>query len=106
MAHTRHESDMRRLPLETWFSILWLLVPAGAPAQGRAATLTLEGGTLLNPESPPIANATIVIQDGRILCAGTADTCRRLPGSRSVDVRGAYVGPGLIDAHVHYGQTG
>jgi imidazolonepropionase-like amidohydrolase len=27
-------------------------------------------------------------------------------GARTVDVRGAYVVPGLIDAHVHYSQTG
>jgi len=91
----------------SWVGALLLLTAVGwRSALGQAVPITLEGGTLLNPESPPIPNATIVIQDGRILCAGAADTCRRPARSKSVDVRGAYVGPGLIDSHVHYGQTG
>ena len=32
--------------------------------------------------------------------------CPRPAGSKAIDVGGGYVGPGLIDAHVHYMQTG
>lgn len=66
----------------------------------------LQGGTLINPGAAPIPNASITIQNGRITCAGTATACPRPAGSKLVDVAGTYVGPGLVDAHVHYSQTG
>jgi imidazolonepropionase-like amidohydrolase len=48
----------------------------------------------------------IVIQEGRITCAGTGAACTYPAGAKTVDLTGTYVGPGLIDAHVHYSQTG
>jgi imidazolonepropionase-like amidohydrolase len=41
-----------------------------------------------------------------VACAGPRAQCAVPPGVEVVDVRGAYVAPGLIDAHVHYSQTG
>ncbi|MFL5496768.1 MAG: amidohydrolase family protein [Gemmatimonadales bacterium] len=78
--------------------------PAAAPFEEGAGTLVLEGGTLINPGAPPIPNATVVLRNGRVLCAGAE--CVPPKGSPRLDVRGNYVGPGLIDAHVHYSQTG
>ena len=95
--------------------LLLLLAPASAPGQepatagatpARPLSLALEGGTLINPESPAIRNATVVVQGERILCAGTRDECRAPADARMLNVRGMYIGPGLIDAHVHYSQTG
>jgi imidazolonepropionase-like amidohydrolase len=68
--------------------------------------LTLQHATLINPNSSPIPNANIVIRGDRIACAGTATACPRPAGSQTVDLTGTYIGPGLIDAHVHYSQTG
>jgi imidazolonepropionase-like amidohydrolase len=78
------------------------------PAAGSTggASLVLEHGTLINPAASRIPDANVVVRDGRIVCAGTATTCPRPAGSKAIDVSGAYVGPGLIDAHVHYSQTG
>ena len=70
------------------------------------AALALVGGTLLDPGSPAPREGVIVIRDGRLACVGTADQCPPPAGARSLDLRGLFVGPGLIDAHVHYGQTG
>lgn len=68
--------------------------------------LTLEHGTLINPGARSTPEANVVVRNGRITCAGTATACPRPAGSQAIDVRGAYVGPGLIDGHVHYSQTG
>jgi imidazolonepropionase-like amidohydrolase len=76
-----------------------------AQAGSDAATLVLTGGTLLDPDSAPRAG-TIVIRDGRLACVGSAEACPAPAGARSVDLRGLFIGPGLVDAHVHYGQTG
>ena len=79
---------------------------ADQPADPAAGTTVLQGGTLINPGAEPVPNALIVIQEGRISCAGTGAACTYPAGAKSVDLTGAYVGPGLIDAHVHYSQTG
>ena len=97
--------------------ILFLLGAAGcrsADTSGRirpdnspaAGALMLQGGTLINPGAAPISNANILIQNGRITCAGTVAACPRPAGAKLVDVTGAYVSPGIVDAHVHYSQTG
>jgi imidazolonepropionase-like amidohydrolase len=80
--------------------------PAPEPSEGAAGTLALEGGTLVNPGAAPIPDATVVVRSGRVLCAGPATECLPPAGSTRLAVKGAYVGPGLIDAHVHYSQTG
>jgi imidazolonepropionase-like amidohydrolase len=69
-------------------------------------TLTLQHGTLINPNAQPIPDATVVVRGGRIICAGTATSCRPPAASKPIDVTGSYIGPGLVDAHVHYSQTG
>ena len=79
---------------------------APAPLEEETGTLVLEGGTLVNPGVPPIPNATVVLRSGRVLCAGPVAVCVAPKHSPRLDVRGNYVGPGLIDAHVHYSQTG
>jgi imidazolonepropionase-like amidohydrolase len=80
--------------------------PPPEPSEGAAGTLALEGGTLVNPGVAPIPDATVVLRSGRVLCAGPASDCLPPAGSTRLTVTGAYVGPGLIDAHVHYSQTG
>lgn len=70
------------------------------------ATIALVGGTLVDPRTASIPNASIVVRDGRIVCAGTRAKCPAPSGARVVDVSGKFITPGLIDAHVHYSQTG
>jgi len=48
----------------------------------------------------------VVIREGRIACAGRRAACPVPKGAEVLDVRGSWVTPGLIDAHVHFGQTG
>ena len=80
--------------------ILVVLALALSPAVAEdRQTLILEHANVVNPLSDqPLRDQTIVLSDGRIqsISAGPGT----LPGER-IDLRGAWVLPGLIDAHIH-----
>jgi imidazolonepropionase-like amidohydrolase len=79
----------------------------GLPEGSAPPAVALVGGTLVNPNAPPVPDAAVVVRDGRVVCAGARGRqCSPPPGAEVVDVAGAYVAPGLIDAHVHFSQTG
>jgi imidazolonepropionase-like amidohydrolase len=79
----------------------------GLPAGAAPPAVALVGGTLVNPRTPAIPDAAIVVRNGRIICAGALGTqCTPPPGIEVVTVPGTFITPGLIDAHVHYSQTG
>ena len=67
-------------------------------------TTVVTGATLIDGTgADPVANASVVIEDGRIAAVGRIDA---LPESAEViDAGGATVMPGMIDSHVHlYGS--
>ncbi|MCU0977409.1 MAG: amidohydrolase family protein [Steroidobacteraceae bacterium] len=73
----------------------------GAEAQERP--LALVGATLYPIEGPPIENATLLVQDGKIRALGRD---LRLPRNADVrDVSGRVILPGLVDTHSHIGQV-
>jgi imidazolonepropionase-like amidohydrolase len=73
--------------------------PPGTPAPPRA----IVGATLIDGRgSAPVANATVIIRDGKIDCAGQ---CTVPAGIDVTDAHGMWITPGLIDAHVHFSQT-
>jgi imidazolonepropionase-like amidohydrolase len=77
--------------------------PAGTPAPPRALT----GATLIDGRGgAPVAGANVILRDGKIDCAGSAVQCPVPEGVDVTDVRGLWIAPGLIDAHVHFSQTG
>jgi hypothetical protein len=77
--------------------------PPGTPAPPRA----LVGGTLVDGTGrPPVADALVVMRDGRIDYAGPGRGHPLPAGVDTVDARGCWITPGLVDAHVHYSQTG
>ena len=56
--------------------------------------------------SPALAAATIVVEGARIICIGTAEVCPAPEDSETYEVSGKWITPGLVDAHVHFSQTG
>ncbi len=77
--------------------------PPGTPAPPRA----LVGATLIDGRGgAPIANANVILRDGKIDCAGTASQCSVPEGIDVTKVDGMWITPGLIDSHVHFSQTG
>lgn len=78
----------------------------GLPPGAAPPPVALVGGTLINPNAAPVPNAVVVARGGRIVCAGTATECVPPTNAEVVRVDGGFVSPGLVDAHVHYSQTG
>ena len=77
--------------------------PPGTPAPARA----LVGATLIDGRGGvAVANANVIVRDGKIDCAGSASQCPQPEGVDVTNVRGMWITPGLIDAHVHFSQTG
>jgi len=74
--------------------------PPGTPPPPRA----IVGATLIDGRGgEPVRNATVIVRDGKIDCAGT---CAMPEGIDILDAHGMWMTPGLIDAHVHFSQTG
>lgn len=83
-----------------------VLAFALALSLARAQDTAFVGATLIDGTgAAPVRDAVIVVRDGRIRCAGTRSACTT-SNAVVVDLTGRWVLPGLIDAHVHYSQTG
>jgi imidazolonepropionase-like amidohydrolase len=70
-----------------------------------AGPLVIRSVTLIDGTgAPPLENATIVVEDGRIAAVGREDGQR--PGAEVIEGRGLWAVPGLIDTHVHLELVG
>jgi len=77
--------------------------PPGTPPPPRA----IAGATLVDGRGgAPVANANVIVRGGKIDCAGTAAQCPVPEGIEVTDGKGMWLTPGLVDAHVHFSQTG
>lgn len=69
-------------------------------------TVALVGGTLVDGSGrPAIADAVIVVSDGKVRNAGARSSVAIPAGAKVVDVRGRTILPGLWDMHTHLMQT-
>ena len=103
-------------PLTPLLILLSALAPRPAAAQdglpgeadpGEDRVLAIVGATLVDGTGrPPVEESVVVIRNGLVDCVGLAVECAIPAGARLMDARGSWVIPGLIDAHVHYSQTG
>lgn len=77
------------------------------PADTPPPALAVVGATLLDGNGKrAVKDAVIVLRDGVIEAAGPRKHVRVPAGMDTLDARGLWVTPGLVDAHVHYSQTG
>ncbi len=75
----------------------------GSPGDAPVPAFALTGATIVDGTGAPARTGTVVMRDGRIACVGR---CEVGPDVHVVDARGKWIIPGLVDAHVHYSQTG
>ena len=81
---------------------LCLAAVLGFGASAQAETTAITGGTLIDSAgSGPVADAVVVIKDGRIEAAGPRASVKVPEGARKIDATGKFVIPGLMDANVH-----
>src|SRR3989441_10202010 len=76
----------------------------------RAADIAIVGATVIHPErdlpAAVAANSTVIIKGNRIERVGPAGSTPVPKGATRIDGKGKWVIPGLIDAHVHFFQSG
>jgi hypothetical protein len=110
-----------------WLAFLALAVSCAPPAPEEVADLIVTGGRVYtlswedpSPDGTPSPSAprgadgwnpdaeAVAIRDGKILYVGTAAEAARHAGegTRTLDVSGATVVPGLIDSHTHVAGLG
>jgi len=64
-------------------------------------TIIANGRLVDGTGRPPVADAALVIEEGRIAYAGPVAQAPPAPGARRIDARGGTIMPGLIEAHYH-----
>jgi imidazolonepropionase-like amidohydrolase len=71
--------------------------------QTATGTTIIRNGQLINGTgAPPVPDAALVIQDGRIAYAGPVAGAPEVPpDARTIDSRGGTIMPGLVEAHFH-----
>ena len=91
-------------------TLLVLAVAAGvlgAASRGaRAEGLAIVGATVVDGAAAPIPDAVVLIDGDRIQAVGSRAQVALPKGITIVDGRGKWVAPGLVDAHVHFFQSG
>ncbi len=85
-----------------------LLLFTGCEISGNESgsdVLVFTGATIFDGNGNAFDNGVIIVKNGRISVVGSQET--DIPANaRIVDVTGKFMLPGLVDAHVHYFQTG
>ncbi|MCG8467544.1 MAG: amidohydrolase family protein [Gemmatimonadetes bacterium] len=86
------------------------LVGLFAPLVGATGisgqTVALEGATIVDGTGDVIPAGVVLVEGDRIACVGARGTCEIPADANRVDVSGRFITPGLVDAHVHFSQTG
>ncbi|WP_417460463.1 amidohydrolase family protein [Kordiimonas sp.] len=81
---------------------LCLAFTLGLTTSAQADTTVITGGTLIDSAGTgPIADAVMVIRDGRIQAAGPRTAIELPADAREIDATGKFIIPGLMDANVH-----
>jgi imidazolonepropionase-like amidohydrolase len=81
---------------------LLLLLPARTSVAQSPRVTAFTGFTLVDgSDRAPIANAVLVVRDGRIVASGPAASIRIPSEAQRIPLAGKFVIPGLINAHGH-----
>jgi imidazolonepropionase-like amidohydrolase len=76
--------------------------PGTAPQVKAFVGATLVDGT----GAAPVPDAVVIVRGDRIDCAGARSACPVPEGAEISDLRRSWLTPGIVDAHVHFSQTG
>lgn len=80
-----------------------LVFALSAAAYAQTTDTVLINGKILTVDSQSSVREAIAVRGGRILAVGSTADIRKLagPSTRSIDLQGRTVIPGLIDSHLH-----
>lgn len=97
--------------MKTWIAVVlsllfWHVSTLAVPNDGGSLTAYL-GATLIDGTGrAPQPDAVVLVAGERIAAAGSRNEVRIPKEARAVDAKGKWIMPGLIDAHVHFFQSG
>jgi imidazolonepropionase-like amidohydrolase len=92
---------MKRL----WPCVLSVVATVAISAQQPSAVVALFGARVIDGTgAAPIANATILVTNGRIERIGPTASLKVPAGAARIDVSGRTIIPGLVNAHGHLGH--
>ncbi|HEY3157462.1 MAG TPA: amidohydrolase [Vicinamibacterales bacterium] len=79
------------------------LISAAAPAAAQEIDTILVNGKVVTVDAQSSIRSALAIRDGRIAALGSDADIRKLAGprTRTIDLQGRTVVPGLIDSHMH-----
>src|SRR5262245_363874 len=95
--------------MSTWkiSGFLILVLTASLLAQQPGGIVVIQGATVITGTGrPAIRNAAVVIENGKIRDIGARADVKVPSGAQTIDGRNKWIIPGLIDAHVHFSQSG
>ncbi len=88
-------------------SLLALAACSGGEPAPQTGLMALIGATVIDGTGgPAFENGVILVQGDELACVGTAQDCPVPEGTPRTDLSGHFITPGLVDAHVHFDQTG
>ncbi len=95
----------------TWVPAFLLITVTGftscSDSTSPQKVAVISGATLFDGTGgEPIQNSMIVVSDQEIVCVGKKGECSVPLGSEVINADGKYITPGMIDAHMHFFQTG
>jgi imidazolonepropionase-like amidohydrolase len=106
MRSNHARAAMLQSPVIHMRPILFTAIFALAAGAGLAETTVLDGFTLIDGTGrPPVANAAIIIVDGRITWAGPKSQLKAPADAQVSHLTGKYIMPGIINLHGHLGNT-
>ena len=86
-------------------SLLVLAVHVAHAAPDQPA-LAIVGGTVVDPGGSTTPAATVLVIGNRIEVVGPSSRVKVPAGATRLEAKGTFVVPGLVDAHVHFFQSG
>ncbi|HXG89862.1 MAG TPA: amidohydrolase family protein [Vicinamibacterales bacterium] len=93
----------RRISRPAEIAAIVFVITAGVafPTTAFAQTTALVGGRIIDGRGQVIERGTIILRDERIVAVGPVATTAVPAGARRVEVTGATIMPGLVNAHGH-----
>jgi len=93
--------------IQRWALFTALCLPLFSPASSNPeSTTAFVGATLIDATGSPRPNAVILVKGDRITAVGNRDEVPIPSEAQVFDASGKWIVPGLIDAHIHFFQSG
>jgi imidazolonepropionase-like amidohydrolase len=96
---------MKQLPVLPLAAAIAVASLAVLPAQAPAAKAFTGARVIDGTDRPPMENATIVVQNGKIVSVAPPSRAQVPAGAERVALDGKTVIPGIVNAHGHVGNT-